>query len=55
MNKEVWYEIFKRYIGCFEAIEQLYDSNIIDGEIKDEIRCDLLVNIIETMKSEVEE
>lgn len=51
---EVWNRIFKRYIKCYEAIEVLAMEGIIDEEEKSVHEHNLLFNIIETMKTEVE-
>lgn len=52
---EAWIRIFKEYIACYEAIEKLEENNITTEAILNELREDLLYEIIEAMKSEVEE
>ena len=54
MNK-VWKNIFEKYIGCYEAIQLLERESIFDEEEKAVHEHNLLYNIIETFKSEVEE
>lgn len=52
---EVWREIFKRYIGCYKAIQLLGDGDVLDEEEKTVCEHNLLFDIIETFRSEVEE
>lgn len=52
---DVWKRIFKDYISCYNSIEQLSSSGIIDEEEADKLQIKLLDEIIKTMKSEVEE
>lgn len=51
---EVWHDIFKKYIDCYEAVQTLKKHLVIDDDFYQEIRSDLLEDIIETFKSEVE-
>ena len=51
----IWKSIFLKYIKCYEAIETLYNYGIFDGEEKAVHEHNVLFNIIETMKTEVEE
>ena len=55
MNKEVWHKIFKNYIELYEAIETLHKSDIIKEEVISTHEHELLVDIIETMRSEINE
>lgn len=55
MNEKTWHRIFKDFIECYEAIHVLVHRNIADNETCDELRANLLENIIETFKSEVED
>ena len=52
---EAWIRIFKEYIACYEAIETLANNNIITDEVSIELKEDLLYEIIDAMKSEVDE
>lgn len=54
MNKEVWNKIFKKYVDCYEAVNTLKRHYVLDDDFYQEIRSDLLEDIIETFKSEVE-
>lgn len=54
MNKEMWHNIFKNYIELYEAIKTLQKSGIIKEEVISTYEHELLINIIETMKLEVE-
>lgn len=53
--REVWKSIFEKYIKCYEAIETLHMNGILDEEEKAVHEHNLLFNIVETMKTEVEE
>lgn len=56
MNDKVWYNIFKNWINSSEAIETLYNNDvIIELDEVNKLRCKLLFEIIETVKSEVED
>lgn len=50
---ESWRDIFKKYIECHEAIDTLRNNCVIDDISQQEIRNNLLDDIIETFKSEV--
>ena len=50
---EVWERIFKKYIGDFHAIDKLQSDNIIDDDMTMALKNKLLVDIICTMESEV--
>lgn len=50
---EAWKRIFKKYIGDFHAIDKLQSDGIIDYDITMELKNKLLVDIIVTMESEV--
>lgn len=50
---EVWKKIFKKYIGDFHAIDKLQSDNIIGYDTTMELKNKLLVDIIVTMESEV--
>lgn len=50
---EVWKKIFKKYIGDFHAIDKLQSDNIIDHDMTMVLKNKLLVDIICTMESEV--
>lgn len=52
---EVWKRIFKQYIDDFHAIDKLKSDNIIDEEDTDKLKNKLLVDIICTFESEVNE
>ena len=55
MSKEVWHKIFKNYIADFYAIDKLKEDEIIDDEETAILKNNLLVDIINTFESEVEE
>ena len=50
---EVWKRIFKKYIVDFHAIDKLNSDGIIDHDMTMELKNKLLVDIIVTMESEV--
>ena len=50
---EVWKKIFNKYIGDFHAIDKLSSDGIIDYDMTMELKNKLLVDIIVTMESEV--
>lgn len=50
---EVWKKIFKKYIGDYHAIAKLQSDHIIDDDMTMELKNKLLVDIIVTMESEV--
>lgn len=52
---DVWKRMFKEWISCYNSIEQLSSSGIIDDEEELKLQIKLLDEIIETMRSEVEE
>lgn len=52
---DVWKNIFKDWISCYNSIEQLGTSGIVDDEEYDRLQIKLLDEIIETMRSEVED
>ena len=56
MNEKVWHDIFKDWIEAYKAIDKLYTSGVIE-EFEDTriLRCKLLNEIIETVKSEADE
>lgn len=53
MNEVVWKAIFEKYIGDFHAIDKLDSDGIIDHNTTMELKNKLLVDIIVTMESEV--
>ena len=55
MNEKVWREIFTKYILDYSAIERLSHDGILECSIEFELKDELLSDIIETFKSEVEE
>lgn len=55
MNEETWHKIFKKYIADFNAIDKLQADKIIDDEDTAILKNKLLVDIIVTMESEVNE
>ena len=55
MKDEVWHKIFKDFINCYNAIKTLKNNEILDLEYELRLNEALLVEIIETFKSEVEE
>jgi hypothetical protein len=52
---ETWKKIFIDYISCYEAIQILFQNNVVDIEKADELEIKLLDEIIETFRSEVED
>ena len=52
---DAWKRIFKDWISCYNSIEQLSSGGIIDEEETDKLQIKLLDEMIETMRSEVEE
>lgn len=52
---DVWERIFKDWISCYNSIEQLSSSGIIDEDENTELQVKLLDEMIETMRSEVEQ
>lgn len=52
---DVWKRIFKRYIADFHAIDKLQSDGIIDDEDTAKLKNKLLVDIICTFESEVNE
>ena len=46
---------FKKYMDCHAAVETLYKNHVISNDLKKDLECDLLREIIDYMKSEVEE
>jgi len=54
MNEKVWHEIFKKHIECYEATQTLKMHLVIDDDLQQEIKVDLLDEIIATFKGEVE-
>lgn len=57
MNEKVWHRIMKGYIKNYESIHDLSKSNILDsdGEQYQELMMQLLKEIIETFRQEVED
>ena len=51
---EVWKRIFKKYIEDFHAIDKLQSDGILDYEETMKVKNKLLVDIICTMESEVD-
>ena len=51
---DMWHEIFTKYIKDFDAIDLLRAHSIIDDEDIINLKNKLLVDIICTMRSEVE-
>ena len=54
MNEQVWNKTFRKYIECYEAVQTLKKHLVIDDDFYQEIRSNLLDDIIVTFKSEVE-
>ena len=52
---DVWVEMFRNYIIDYDSINHLERDGIFDDEEANEFKIKLLREIIETMKSEVEE
>lgn len=52
---EAWKRIFKEYISSYNAIQTLTRNDLFDEEEKAVHEHNLLFNIIQTMKMEVEE
>lgn len=52
---DVWVRIFKNYIADFHAIDKLQADGIAEDEDAAILKNKLLVDIITTMESEVEE
>lgn len=52
---DVWKRMLKEWISCYNSIEQLASSGIIDEEEELKLQIKLLDEMIETMRSEVEE
>lgn len=52
---DVWKRIFERNIKCYEAIQLLYESSILDDEERSVHEHNLLNQIIATFRGEVEE
>lgn len=50
----IWKQIFEEYVKCYEAIQILARKGIFDEEEKAVHEHNLLYEIIETMKQEVE-
>ena len=46
---------FKKYMDCYASVETLYKNHVISNDLKKDLECDLLRDIINYMKSEVEE
>lgn len=55
MNEKIWHDIFKKYIDDFRSINKLHAHDIIDEEEALKLKNKLLVNIVVTMESEVEQ
>ena len=51
---EAWKNIFKNFIKCYEAIEILGEYHVLDVEQLEVAQEQLLDNIIDTFRSEVE-
>jgi len=51
---DVWINMFKEWISCYNSIEQLSSSGIIDDEEDTRLQIKLLDELIETMRSDVE-
>ena len=52
---EVWKNIFKKYIADFHAIDKLNSDGIIEDEDTYKLKNKLLVDIICTFESEVDD
>ena len=56
MNEKVWHDIFKKWIDSNNSIETLYKNDVItEWDEINKMRSKLLLEIIDTVKSEVEE
>lgn len=53
MNKELWHKIFKKYISDFDEIDKLQADKSIDDRETAILKNNLLVKIIKTFESEV--
>lgn len=53
-NNRILHMIFKKYIKSYESIETLEENNLADTEQIDQLKHNLLEDIIETFRSEVE-
>lgn len=53
MNEEVWHKIFKNYIADFDEINKLQADKSIDDRETAILKNNLLVDIIKTFESEV--
>lgn len=51
---EVWKTIFKSWVKDYDSIDYL-DNNLIEEEQTQELRTKLLIEIIETIRTEVED
>lgn len=52
---QVWKNIFREYVECYKSIQTLSRNGILDDEEKAVHEHNLLFNLVETMRSEVEE
>lgn len=53
-NNKILHMIFKKYIKSYESIKTLEENNLADTEQIDQLKHNLLENIIVTFRSEVE-
>lgn len=51
---EAWKKILKNYTDSYDAIQTLKRNFVIDDDLYQELRSDLLDDIIKTFKSEIE-
>lgn len=52
---DAWKRIFKEYVACYESIQILESNSIAVDDDAATLRYKLLEDIIETMKTEIEE
>ena len=53
-DNKIMHKIFRKYIKSYESIETLEENNLADTEQIDQLKHNLLEDIIETFRSEVE-
>lgn len=55
LNLHAWHNIFREYVECYKSIQTLSRNGILDDEEKAVHEHNLLFNLVETMKTEIEE
>lgn len=53
-DNKIMHKIFRKYIKSYESIKTLEENNLADTEQIDQLKHNLLEDIIETFRSEVE-